>query len=97
MPKINSINELEKIIYDWKNNIRVTKKLLTFCCSSGCAANKSLNIKEMFDNLIKENNLQDKVETKTVGCFGFCSQGPFVKIYPDNVTYKLVKENFNQT
>lgn len=92
MPKINSINELEKIIYDWENNIRVTKKLLTFCCSSGCTANKSLNIKEMFDNLIKENNLQDKVETKTVGCFGFCSQGPFVKIYPDNVTYKLVKE-----
>ena len=26
-----------------------------------------------------------------VGCFGFCSQGPFVKIYPEDTLYRLVK------
>ncbi len=93
MAKLNSIQDLIKTIEEHQMSSITNKRILTFCCSSGCVANKSLNIKQMFENLIKENNLTDKIETKTVGCFGFCSQGPFVKIYPENVTYKLVKEN----
>ena len=26
-----------------------------------------------------------------MGCFGFCSQGPFVKIYPEDTLYRMVK------
>ena len=91
--KLNSLQELKNKIEECKNKQSVTKRLLTFCCSSGCVANKSLDVKSIFDNLIAENNLNSDIETKTVGCFGFCSQGPFVKVYPDNVTYKLVKES----
>ena len=89
--KLNSLQDLKNKISECKNNHDVTKRLLTFCCSSGCVANNSLNIKKEFDKLIEENNLKSSIETKTVGCFGYCSQGPFVKVYPDNVTYKLVK------
>ena len=90
--KLNSIQDLKNKIADCKSKNITAKRLLTFCCSSGCVANKSLNVKQKFDDLIKEHNLEDKIETKVVGCFGYCSQGPFVKVFPDNVTYKLVKE-----
>ena len=90
--KINNIKELKERIAQAKEKKEENKRLLTFCCSSGCVANKSLNVKEIFEKLIKENNLEDEIETKTVGCFGYCSQGPFVKVFPENVTYKLVKE-----
>ena len=33
----------------------------------------------------------DKVTCNIVGCFGFCSQGPFVKIFPEDTLYRLVK------
>ena len=90
--KLNSIEELKSKINECKNKKNSNKKLLTFCCSSGCVANKSLNVKQKFEDLIKEHHLEKEIETKVVGCFGYCSQGPFVKVYPDNVTYKLVKE-----
>ena len=93
MSKLNTLQELKSKIEECKNRKTIKKRLLTFCCSSGCVANKSTEVKTLFENLIAENNLSNEIETKIVGCFGFCSQGPFVKIYPDNVTYKLVKEN----
>jgi NADH:ubiquinone oxidoreductase subunit F (NADH-binding)/(2Fe-2S) ferredoxin len=93
MNKLNNLQEFKSKIQECKNNVNVAKRVLTFCCSSGCVANKSLDIKNSFDSLISKNNLDSKIQTKRVGCFGFCSQGPFVKIYPDNVTYKLVKES----
>ncbi len=34
--------------------------------------------------------MEDKVSVNKVGCFGFCSQGPFVKIYPEDTLYRLV-------
>jgi len=91
--KLNNIQELKNKIEECKSRNSTAKRLLTFCCSSGCVANKSLNVKEKFDNLIAKYNLEKEIETKVVGCFGYCSQGPFVRIYPDNVTYKLVKES----
>lgn len=93
MDKIKSIDEFKKLVDKLKKRKSNNKTLITFCSSSGCAANKSSEIKQRFEELIKDNKLEDKVETKNVGCFGFCSQGPFVRIYPDNVTYRLVKES----
>ena len=91
--KINTISELKAKINECVLSQTTAKRTLSFCCSSGCVANKSLNVKAAFETLIKEHNLEEQIETKPVGCFGYCSQGPFVKVYPDNVTYKLVKEN----
>lgn len=92
MSKIKSIEQFREYVEKLKNEKPSEKKVLTFCSASGCVANKSREIKNRFEELIKLEHLEDKVETKSVGCFGFCSQGPFVKILPDNVTYKLVKE-----
>ena len=66
------------------------KRAILLCGGTGCISSNSLEIKEKFEKLVAENNLGDKVSVNIVGCFGFCSQGPFVKIYPEDTLYRLV-------
>ena len=68
------------------------KRAILLCGGTGCLSSNSMEIKARFEKLVAENNLQDKVSVNIVGCFGFCSQGPFVKIYPEDTLYRLVKE-----
>ena len=60
------------------------------CGGTGCLSSHSHEIKEEFEKLIAEKGLGDKVTVNQVGCFGFCSQGPFVKIYPEDTLYRMV-------
>ena len=68
------------------------KRAILLCGGTGCISSGSLNIKAKFEQLVEQHNLQDKVSVNIVGCFGFCSQGPFVKIYPEDTLYRLVRE-----
>jgi len=68
------------------------KRAILLCGGTGCLSSNSMDIKNKFEELIKVNNLEDKVSVNLVGCFGFCSQGPFVKIFPEDTLYRLVKE-----
>ncbi|MBE7020502.1 MAG: NADH-quinone oxidoreductase subunit NuoF [Ruminococcaceae bacterium] len=67
------------------------KRAILLCGGTGCLSSNSMDIKGKFDALIKEYKLEDKVSVNIVGCFGFCSQGPFVKIFPEDTLYRLVK------
>ncbi|MGN1002394.1 MAG: NADH-ubiquinone oxidoreductase-F iron-sulfur binding region domain-containing protein [Oscillospiraceae bacterium] len=67
------------------------KRYVMLCGGTGCVAGGTMLIKEKFEELIKEYNLEDKVAVRVVGCFGLCSQGPFVRIFPEDVLYRLVK------
>ncbi|MBR2422319.1 MAG: NADH-quinone oxidoreductase subunit NuoF [Oscillospiraceae bacterium] len=67
------------------------KRAILLCGGTGCLSSNSMDIKEKFDALVAENHMEDKVTVNTVGCFGFCSQGPFVKILPEDTLYRLVK------
>ena len=67
------------------------KRAILLCGGTGCLSSNSMDIKAKFDDLVAANNLGDKVTVNTVGCFGFCSQGPFVKILPEDTLYRLVK------
>ena len=67
------------------------KRAILLCGGTGCLSSNSMDIKAKFDELVAANNMGDKVTVNTVGCFGFCSQGPFVKIMPENTLYRLVK------
>ena len=67
------------------------KRHIVLCGGTGCLSSHSDEIKEEFERLIKEKGLEDKVTVNQVGCFGFCSQGPFVKIYPEDTLYRMVK------
>jgi NADH:ubiquinone oxidoreductase subunit F (NADH-binding)/(2Fe-2S) ferredoxin/ferredoxin-like protein FixX len=67
------------------------KRAVMVCGGTGCLANDSKAILDEFERLIKERGLEGKVSVNHVGCFGFCSQGPFVKIFPEDTLYHKVK------
>jgi len=67
------------------------KRHIVLCGGTGCLSSRSDEITKEFERLVAENNLGDKVTVNQVGCFGFCSQGPFVKIYPEDTLYRLVQ------
>ena len=63
------------------------------CGGTGCLSSDSALIKEKFEEILKNKGLDKEISVNIVGCFGFCSQGPFVKIYPEDTLYRLVKIN----
>ncbi len=67
------------------------KRHIVLCGGTGCLSSHSSEIMERFKVVLKEKGLDDKVTVNQVGCFGFCSQGPFVKIYPEDTLYRMVK------
>ncbi|MBQ6907051.1 MAG: NADH-quinone oxidoreductase subunit NuoF, partial [Clostridia bacterium] len=66
------------------------KRAIVLCGGTGCISSNSLDILAKFERIIEEKGLSDKVTVNQVGCFGFCSQGPFVKIFPEDTLYRLV-------
>ena len=66
------------------------KRHIVLCGGTGCLSSHSKEIREKFEEVIKAQGLEDKVTVNQVGCFGFCSQGPFVKIYPEDTLYRMV-------
>ena len=67
------------------------KRHIVLCGGTGCLSNHSREISEKFREVLADRGVADKVTVNLVGCFGFCSQGPFVKIYPEDTLYRLVK------
>ena len=60
------------------------------CGGTGCEAAKS---DQIFKNLIHEcehQGVKDKVQVVKTGCFGFCEQGPIVKVLPEESFYVQV-------
>lgn len=66
------------------------KRHLLVCGGTGCLSSNSQEIIDRLQALIEENHLEDKVTVNKVGCFGFCSQGPFVKVLPEDTLYRMV-------
>ena len=64
---------------------------LLVCGGTGCMASEA---QEMIDAL-KERAVQlgmdEEISIIKTGCFGFCGQGPIIKVQPDNVFYVKVK------
>ncbi|MBL0701726.1 MAG: NADH-quinone oxidoreductase subunit NuoF [Spiroplasma sp.] len=94
--KINNRQDLNKIYDQYKGQINnrlealnVDKKEILICAGTGCLSSKSIKIAELFEEKLKENNLDINV-VKT-GCFGFCEKGPIVKIMPDDIFYTQLK------
>ena len=97
MDKITNAESLQKDIehcskaFDEKIKGLGGKRAVMVCGGTGCLANDSDAILKEFEKQIKERGLEGKVSINHVGCFGFCSQGPFVKIFPEDTLYHKVK------
>lgn len=53
---------------------------VTVCIGSSCHIKGSRQVVEQLQNLIKENNLEDKVELGGTFCLGQCQQGVCVMV-----------------
>ena len=67
------------------------KKDILCCGGTGCHASNSQELMANLREEIKRVGLEGDVKVVQTGCFGFCAQGPIVKVMPDNVFYVQVK------
>ena len=72
------------------HDIKSQKKELLCCGGTGCHASNSAELMDNLRKYIKEAGLENDVKVVQTGCFGFCAQGPIVKVMPDNVFYVQV-------
>jgi len=73
-----------------QHDINSVKKNILCCGGTGCHASNSQELIANLRKYIKENGLENDVRVIQTGCFGFCAQGPIVKVMPDNVFYVQV-------
>lgn len=96
--RIRSLEELNKIKQESAGKISLrlhrdsatTGKNILVCGGTGCLANDSDKIIQILQARIKSRGLAEQVKVIRTGCFGFCEQGPVIKIEPDNVFYVRV-------
>ena len=67
------------------------KMHMLVCGGTGCRASASDMLYKNLRKEIQEKGLENEVQVVTTGCFGFCEQGPIVKMIPDNTFYVGVK------
>ena len=60
------------------------------CGGTGCRASSSQGIIAKLRETLETKQLGEEVQVIATGCFGFCEQGPIVKIMPDNTFYTRV-------
>ncbi len=61
------------------------------CGGTGCTASGSAAIRERLQEELKTHGLEDEVKIVQTGCFGLCSLGPIMIIYPEGTFYSMVK------
>lgn len=60
------------------------------CGGTGCISAESDKVARNFELILKAKGYAEEVQVIKTGCFGFCEQGPIVKVEPDNVFYVQV-------
>ena len=62
------------------------------CGGTGCTSSGSMKIKAALENELKAKGLEDEIKVVQTGCFGLCSVGPIMIVYPDGTFYSRVSE-----
>lgn len=61
------------------------------CGGMGCTSSNSDAIKKEFEVQLNKNKLDKEIKLVTTGCFGLCSEGPVVVVYPEGAMYTMVR------
>jgi NADH-quinone oxidoreductase subunit F len=91
MKRLKSPSDLEKLRKDILAKKDSKRLAIAACVSTGCQALGVQKVLEAFDEEIKKQGLEGKVEIKETGCLGFCEKGPRIVIYPEEIYYFQVK------
>ncbi|MPN34523.1 hypothetical protein SDC9_182017 [bioreactor metagenome] len=65
---------------------------ICICIGSSCHLKGSYSVKQIFESLVKENNLEDKVKIQVAFCLGHCRDGVSIKI-DENLITGVSREN----
>lgn len=68
----------------------LTRTNIMVCGGTGCLATESERVIKNLELILKARGYDKEASVIKTGCFGFCEQGPIVKIEPDNVFYVKV-------
>jgi len=60
-------------------------------CTSSCETRGGKEVVLAFQNELRKQGLEGKVDIRGTGCLGLCEQGPIVIVYPQAVPYFKVK------
>jgi NADH:ubiquinone oxidoreductase subunit F (NADH-binding)/(2Fe-2S) ferredoxin/NAD-dependent dihydropyrimidine dehydrogenase PreA subunit len=67
------------------------RNYILVCGGTACESSKANDIYEALVTELKTQGVSDEVQVVKTGCFGFCEQGPIVKILPEDSFYVQVK------
>ena len=66
---------------------------IVVCGGTGCMSSHSKEIKEQFDKVLKDLELDREIEVFQSGCFGLCEKGPVFVVFPDETFYGHITVN----
>ena len=97
-----TLEELNKIKNEYKDIVKVRKvvaeesakiaantqyrKQVLVCGGTGCTSSGSKKVLAALEEALEENGVKDVLVVRT-GCFGLCSLGPIMIVYPEGVFY----------
>lgn len=87
MPRLNSPEELEKLIGDASLEGRGEKPCVSICAGTGCLARGAGDLIAAFEAEIDKQGLSGRVEVKGTGCHGFCQAALTVVLNPGEICY----------
>ncbi len=73
--------------------------VINVCVGSSCHLKGSYDVVETLKRLIKEQNLEDKIELKASFCLGNCSNGVSMKVddeFVQNANPENIEQIFNE-
>jgi NADH:ubiquinone oxidoreductase subunit F (NADH-binding)/(2Fe-2S) ferredoxin/Pyruvate/2-oxoacid:ferredoxin oxidoreductase delta subunit len=82
---------LERLRQDILAKRDPNRPAVTVCVSTGCEALGVKGVLRAFEEEIKKQGLEGKIDIKETGCLGFCEKGPRVVIFPEETYYFRVK------
>lgn len=91
MPKVNSTSELEELRAEIFSKRDPDKPCIAICSGTGCHAYGSEKVNAAFEEELKKQGLEGKIDIRRTGCHGFCERGTLVVIYPDEICYTNVQ------
>jgi NADH:ubiquinone oxidoreductase subunit F (NADH-binding)/(2Fe-2S) ferredoxin len=66
------------------------KNYILVCAGTACESSKGIALYEALEKELKAQGVDAEAQLVKTGCFGFCEQGPIVKILPDESFYVKV-------
>jgi NADH:ubiquinone oxidoreductase subunit F (NADH-binding)/(2Fe-2S) ferredoxin len=66
------------------------KNYILVCAGTACESSKGIALYEALEKELKEQGVDTEAQLVKTGCFGFCEQGPIVKVLPDESFYVKV-------